>query len=129
MNFKNNCCIIRQSNGNVCKIFYDENKGIVHKTFSKGLWSQEEEVYENTLNNFYVVLGLNDYIYLFCQDKSMNIVLCIYNNTAWTSKIIFFSKANMNYSINIKAALYKNDIHVFTIYQVTILAMTCSYIR
>lgn len=113
MNFKNNCCVIRQANGNVCKIYYKVNKGIVHKIFSKGLWSQEEEVYENTVNNFYVVLGLDDYIYLFCQDKSMNIVLCIYDNTAWTSKIIFFSKANVNYSVNIKAALYKNDIYVF----------------
>lgn len=113
MDIKNNCYILRQSNGNIYRIFYDDKKGIVYKIFTKGFWSEEEIVCENSINSFYAVLGMNDYIYLFCQDKSMNIVLCVYNNTGWNNKIIFFSKSNIKYSVNIKAALYKNDIHVF----------------
>lgn len=113
MDSNNKCYIIRQSNGSLCKIFYDENKGIVYKIFKKGLWSQEEEVCQNSINNFYVILGYNDYIYLFCQNKSMDIVQCVYNNIIWSNKIIFFSRSDINYSINIKAAIYKNDIHIF----------------
>lgn len=107
------CFLIKKKNGALWKIYYSQKNCIEYEAYEDNSWIKGDILAENARNNFFVLLSSNDYVYVFFQDISGNVVLTLFNDNNWSSKVIFKSKTPNSYNIKLSAIFCKNDIHVF----------------
>lgn len=108
-----NCFLIKKKNGTLWKIYYSQNNCIEYEVYEDNKWINKNILAESARNNFFVLLSTSDYVYVFFQDVSGNVVLNLFNDNNWNKKVIFKSKVPNSHNIKLSAVFIKNDIHVF----------------
>ncbi|PRR79935.1 hypothetical protein CLLI_06680 [Clostridium liquoris] len=109
---KRNFYIIRKSNGVVWNFLCDENMGIIYRILIDDRWSDYNMLTNSYVDDFYIALLPNDFIYILYKDLSGNIMLKIHDGLKWSKEKIIQSFQNPMLEINFKSISLKNEIHI-----------------
>lgn len=95
-----NSFILQTVNNHLWYFFYSPDRSICYSLYNNKHWSNPITVMRDVNSNFSVSLTCKEEIYVFCQDLSGNIVLCLFKDENWSSKVILESKSSEIYDIN-----------------------------
>lgn len=98
--YKSNCFILQTLNRNLWYFFYSPDGKICYSLYHNKHWGNPITIIKNVNYNFSVNLTSKEDIYVFCQDLSGNVILCLYSNDTWSTKIILENKSSEIYDIN-----------------------------
>lgn len=106
--YQSNCFVLQTKDNHLWYFFYSNYNSICYSLYSNKHWSNPVTVIKDVNYNFSVNLTDEDGIYVFCQDKLGNVVLCLYEDEKWNSKIILENKADEIHDINFQI-LFSNQ--------------------
>jgi hypothetical protein len=109
---EDNFYIIKQSDGTLWNLTYDEDKGIIYKLLEKGSWSDYQLAASNGTKIFSAVLLPDDSISVLYQDTKKNIYLSNYREKRWSEQQILKNENSDLFNIYFKAIVSENQIHI-----------------
>ena len=101
--------IIKSTENNLTTFYYrDEN--IYYKTYENNDFHNEKLVIKNVLDNYNAYIAHDSSIYLFCQNKNGDIILCIKNQDELTTKVILQNQSDTIHKIQFTALITKKGL-------------------
>lgn len=110
---KLNYYIIKQRDETIWRFSYENGAGVVCSILNRSQWSKNSTVCKNALDIFYVLLGDNDEIQVFCQDSKGSIILCSLRNGLWETDILIQRKSMNAGPVYFSVIQCQKDLHLF----------------
>lgn len=104
---------IRSKDNRLWNFYYDLEQGVCCKVYADQHWSSASQILSNAKSNFSITLDDDNKIYLFCQDITGNIVLCLYDGASWSSQIVLENQSKTVYTIYFHAIINETGLHLF----------------
>lgn len=108
---KEECYVVKQGD-RILKFCYARQIGIYYQIHMRLGWSEKRLIYKDCLNHFFVFGDKDDTIYIFCQDISGDIKLCILEEPEINNRTLLYQKQNIIMPVNFKAFILNKDIHL-----------------
>ncbi len=111
--------IVRTKDDVLLSFYYSDQYELHYKLYENNKWSEKRRIIDNVKDTYSITMSSDGTIYLFCQDREGNIILCQSDSlNEWVTKVILRNQSSKIHRIFFNGLIDENGLNL--IYNVPI---------